>query len=80
MSTSNMNSYTVTPLKTEDIKSVEGFKLYLIREGCKYIQSKGKTEKNIKAYFLFVFEHQPFLKNEKDKKDVCETIIEILDI
>ena len=78
MSSSNMN-YTNTPIQNKDC-SYEGMKQYLITEGCKYITQLGKTEKNIKTYFLFIYNNQPFIRDEKEKRKICETIIELLDI
>ena len=72
-------NYSVTPIQSKDC-SYEGLKQYLIREGCKFITQKGKTRKNIETYFLFIYNHQSFIRDESEKKQICETIIELLDI
>ena len=68
-------SIQISPLKYEDVRSIQDFKNYFIREGIRYVLNKeGEQKHNMNTYFCFIFEHQNFVKEKSDKIEICSVI------
>ena len=74
-------SVKISPLKHEDVRSLQDFKNYFIREGIRYINDKeGDLKYNMNTYFCFIFEHQHFVKERSDKLEICGVIKQFMEL
>lgn len=65
----------ISELKNEDLRSIQDFKNYFIREGIKYVlKEEGNIDHHMSIYFRFIFEHQHFVRERSDKMEICGII------
>lgn len=76
-----MSKVKIAELKNEDVRSIQDFKNYFIREGFKYVlNQEGDIKHHMSVYFKFIFEHQNFIRGKLDKLEICGIIKQFIEI